>query len=201
MVKSNFNDQLLDKIQKSHQIKIELFKDLKKIESLAILMQKTLKRRNKILFCGNGGSASDAQHLSTEFLIRFDKKYNRKSLPAIALGLDVSTLTACANDFSFKHVFSRPFESLAKKGDLLVCLSTSGNSANIVEVLKKSQKAKISCFSFLGNTGGKAKNYSDNYIIVPSKNTALIQESHMFLAHYIIEFVEKKMKNDKEKFK
>ena len=201
MVKSNFNDQLLDKIQKSHQIKIELFKDLKKIESLAILMQKTLKRRNKILFCGNGGSASDAQHLSTEFLIRFDKKYNRKSLPAIALGLDVSTLTACANDFSFKHVFSRPFESLAKKGDLLVCLSTSGNSANIIEVLKKSQKARISCFSFLGNTGGKAKNYSDNSIIVPSKNTALIQETHMFLAHYIIEFVEKKMKNDKEKFK
>ena len=201
MVKSNFNDQLLDKIQKSHQIKIELFKDLKKIESLAILMQKTLKRRNKILFCGNGGSASDAQHLSTEFLIRFDKKYNRKSLPAIALGLDVSTLTACANDFSFKHVFSRPFESLAKKGDLLVCLSTSGNSANIIEVLKKSQKARISCFSFLGNTGGKAKNYSDNSIIVPSKNTALIQETHMFLAHYIIEFVEKNLKNDKEKFK
>jgi D-sedoheptulose 7-phosphate isomerase len=201
MVNNHFKDQLLDKFQKSHQIKLELFSDLKKINSFAILMYKTLKKGNKIIFCGNGGSASDAQHLSTEFLIRFDKKYNRKSLPAIALGLDVATLTACANDFSFKHVFSRPFESLAKKGDLLVCLSTSGNSENIVEVLKRSQKAKISCFSFLGNTGGKAKNYSDNFIIVPSKNTALIQETHMFLAHYIIEFVEKTLKNDKEKFK
>ena len=194
MVRNLFKDQLFNKIEKSNKIKLKLFQNLEKINSFALLMFKTLKKGNKIIFCGNGGSASDAQHLSTEFLIRFDKKYNRKSLPAIALGLDVSTLTACANDFSFKYVFSRPFESLAKKGDLLICLSTSGNSENIIEVLKKSKKSKISSFSFLGNTGGKAKNFSDNYIIVPSKNTALIQETHMFLAHYIIEHVEENLK-------
>ena len=198
MVKNSFKTELLKKIEDSNKIKLEIFSNFDEISKIALIMINTLKRGNKIILCGNGGSATDAQHIATEFLIRFDKKYNRKSLPAIAIGLDISSLTACANDFSFKYVFSRPFDSLAKKGDLLICLSTSGNSQNIIEVLKKSQQKNIYCFSFLGNGGGMAKKFSCDSIIVPSKNTALIQETHMFLAHNMIEFVEKNLSNQKK---
>lgn len=193
MVKNSFKTILLKKIEDSNQVKLKLLSNFDKIEKIALIMINTLKKGNKLILCGNGGSAADAQHIATEFLIRFDKKYNRKSLPAIALGLDISSLTACANDFSFKYVFSRPFDSLARKGDLLICLSTTGNSKNIIEVLKTSQKKKILSLSFLGKSGGKAKNYSDSYIIVPSNNTALIQETHMFLVHNLIEHIEKNL--------
>jgi D-sedoheptulose 7-phosphate isomerase len=111
-------------------------------------------------------------------------------LAIISLALDTSTLKACGNDYDFKYIFSRNLEALANRGDILFCISTSGNSKNIVEVLKKSKKIKIKSLSLLGNNGGRAKTISDLSIVVPNSNTARIQEMHIFIGHYILEKVE-----------
>jgi len=160
------------------------------IEKSIKLIFKTLKLKKKIWICGNGGSAADAQHLSAEFLVRLRSKINRKAYPIVSLALDTSTITACSNDYSYDLLFSRNLEALASKGDLLICLSTSGNSNNIINVLKKARSLKIKSLSFLGNKGGLAKKYSDLNIIVPNDNTARIQESHILIGHYILEKVE-----------
>jgi D-sedoheptulose 7-phosphate isomerase len=144
----------------------------------------------KILLCGNGGSAADAQHLAAEFLVRLKPHINRKSIPALSLALDTSTITACSNDYSFKYLFSRNLDAIGKKNDVLIAISTSGNSQNILEVLKKAKKKEIFSISMLGGTGGKAKKLSNLNLIIPSKNTARIQECHIFLGHIIFEYVE-----------
>ena len=126
----------------------------------------------KIMFCGNGGSAADAQHLAAEYLVRLRPNVNRKPLPAISLAQDTSTLTACGNDFGFNDIFLRPFQALASKHDVLICITTSGNSKNIIKVLKEAKKKKISSICFLGNNGGQAKKLGNINIIVNSKTTA-----------------------------
>jgi len=157
--------------------------------AIKIIFQK-LKLGGKLLLCGNGGSASDAQHLTAEYLVRLRPKVDRKPLPAITLAQDTSTLTACGNDYLFDDIFLRPFQALANKNDILICLSTSGNSRNILKVLKEAKKKKISTIGFLGNQGGKAKNFCDINLTVNSKITARIQECHIFLGHFILERVE-----------
>ena len=154
---------------------------------------KSLKNKGKIFFCGNGGSAADAQHLAAELLIRLRPHVNRKSIPAISLCMDSSTLTACGNDFKFEKIFSRPLEALGEKRDILIVISTSGNSENIIEVLKMAKKKKLFSIGFLGHKGGKAKKYTDLSLIVPSTTVARIQETHIFLGHIILEMVEKKL--------
>ena len=149
-----------------------------------------MKSGNKILICGNGGSAADAQHLSAEFLIRLRPDINRKAYPVISLALDSSTITACGNDYSFDDLFLRNFQALYKKGDILITISTSGNSKNIIKILKYTSSKKIFSIGFLGNKGGKAKKFCSENIIVQSKNVARIQEAHIFLGHYIFEQVE-----------
>ncbi len=144
----------------------------------------------KILLCGNGGSAADAQHLAAEFLVRLRPHINRKALPALSLAMDTSTITACANDYSFKYLFSRNLDAIGSTKDILIVISTSGNSSNILEALKSAKKKKIFSIAFLGNNGGKAKKISDLNLIVPSKTTARIQECHIFLGHLIFEAVE-----------
>ena len=144
----------------------------------------------KLIFCGNGGSAADAQHLSAEYLIRLRPKVNRAPLPAITLAQDTSTLTACGNDYSFDDIFLRPFQALSGKNDVLVCISTSGNSKNILKVLKEAKKRKIYSVCFLGKNGGKALNICSKHLVVSSNNTARIQECHIFLGHFILEKVE-----------
>ena len=113
-------------------------------------IEKKLKKGGKILFCGNGGSAADAQHLAAEFLIRLRPHINRSPIPALTLTQDTSTLTACGNDYSFDDIFLRPFQALAKKDDILICISTSGSSKNILKVLKEAKKKKIYSVAFLG---------------------------------------------------
>lgn len=178
---------------------INLKKNLKFLSSdveLAInAIYKAIKRKKKILICGNGGSAADAQHLSAEFLVRLRKNINRKSYPVISLALDTSTLTACGNDIGFDYIFSRSFEALSQKGDILICISTSGNSKNIINVLRLANKKNIFSIAFLGSKGGKASNFSDLNLIVPHNKTARIQEAHIFLGHYIFESVENKLLN------
>ncbi len=180
-------------IEKSITLRKKIFSLKNEIEKSINLIFKTIKSKKKILICGNGGSAAEAQHLAAEFLVRLNPKINRKSFPMIALALDTSTLTACGNDFSFDEIFSRNLEGIGEKGDLLICLSTSGNSKNIIQVLKKAKKKKILSLSLLGNNGGRAKKLSDYSIIIPSSDTALIQEEHLFLGHFILNKVEKKL--------
>ena len=153
-------------------------------------IKKKLKKGGKILFCGNGGSAADAQHLAAEFIVRLRPHINRNPIPAITLTQDTSTLTACGNDYSFDDIFLRPFQALAKKDDILICISTSGNSKNILKVLKEAKKTKIYSVCFLGKGGGKAKRFSNKPLIISSNNTARIQECHIFLGHFILEKVE-----------
>ena len=186
----NKQQSLILAIEESVSLKKKIILLEKDINLAINLIYKTLKNKKKIYICGNGGSAADAQHLSAEFLVRLSPKINRRPLPIISLALDTSTLTACANDYDFKYIFSRNLEALANSGDLLFCISTSGNSKNIIEVLKKSKKIKIKSLSLLGNSGGIAKTISDLSILVPSRNTARIQEMHIFIGHYILEKVE-----------
>jgi len=153
-------------------------------------VQKKLKKGGKLLFCGNGGSAADAQHLAAEFIVRLRPHINRNPIPAISLAQDTSTLTACGNDYSFDDIFLRPFKALVKKHDVLICISTSGNSKNILKVLKQAKKTKVYSVCLLGNGGGKAKKLSSKSLVVSSNNTARIQECHIFLGHFILEKIE-----------
>ena len=180
-------------LENSIKLKKNLLVLEKKIDQSIKVICKSLKKNGKILFCGNGGSAADAQHLTAELLVRLRPKVNRIPIPAISLSMDSSTLTACGNDYGFDKIFSRPFEALADKKDILIVISTSGNSKNIIEVLKKAKKKKIFSIGFLGSKGGLAKKYCNISLIVPSQSVARIQESHIFLGHYILESVENMM--------
>ena len=152
-----------------------------------------MAKGGKLLICGNGGSAADAQHLAAEFLVRLSSDINRKGLPALTLLQDSSTFTACVNDFSDKKVFSRNLETLYRQNDVLLVISTSGNSKNILEVLKLANKLKVPSLGFLGNEGGEALVLCDQAFVVPSSNTARIQEAHITAGHAIIKYIEKKL--------
>jgi len=168
----------------------DMFKMSKDINDVIQIIIKKLKKGGKILFCGNGGSAADAQHLAAEFIVRLRSHVNRNPLPAITLAQDTSTITACGNDYSFEDIFLRPFKALATKDDILICISTSGNSKNILKVLKEAKKEKIYSVCFLGKEGGKAKKLCKKPLIISSNKTARIQECHIFLGHFILEKVE-----------
>lgn len=174
-----------------------LNKDIYNINLVIEKIVNQIKLNGKLLICGNGGSAADAQHLAAEFLVRLRPKINRDPIPAISLALDTSTITACGNDYSFEKLFSRNLQAISNKNDILIVISTSGNSKNILNVLKTAKKNKIFSIAFLGNKGGLAKKYCDKSIIVKSTNTATIQECHIFLGHYIFEQVEKKLLKNK----
>ena len=171
-------------------VKKKLIKLEPEINEAISTITNVLKNNGKILICGNGGSAADAQHLAAEFLIRLRPKVNRKPYPVMSLAMDTSTLTACGNDLGFEKIFSRNLEAFANKKDLLLAISTSGKSKNIINVLKKAKEKKIKSIALLGSGGGTAKNFSNLKIIVPSNNTARIQEGHIFIGHYIFEQVE-----------
>jgi len=182
-----------ENIKDSYLIKKKISKDIKKIFFFVQKIFETISNNKKVFICGNGGSASDAQHLAAEFLVRLNPKINRRPYPIISLALDPSSMTACGNDYGFKYIFSRNLEAISSTGDLLIVLSTSGHSQNILEVLKKAKQKKLFSLAFLGSGGGKAKKLSNNSIIVPSKNVARIQETHIFLGHFILNLVEKKL--------
>ena len=143
---------------------------------------------NKVLFCGNGGSAADAQHLAAEFSGRF--YYDRAPLPSEALHVNTSYLTAVANDYSFDEVYARILRGIGKEGDVLISLSTSGNSKNIIKALETAQELGMITVGLTGETGGKMKPLCDFLINVPSSDTPRIQESHIMIGHIICEFVE-----------
>ena len=171
-------------------VKEKLFISLAQMSTIAV---ESITNRGKIMFCGNGGSAADAQHLAAEMLVRLRPNYNREGIPAIALAQDTSTITACGNDFGFDILFERMVQSLGKKGDVLIVLTTSGNSKNIILAMLAARAMGIKVFAFLGSGGGKAIDLSDEYFLVPSNNTGRVQESHITAGHALMECIEDKL--------
>ncbi len=154
------------------------------------IISNSISNGGKLLLCGNGGSAADAQHLAAEFLIRLTSNVNRESIPALSLAQDTSTLTACINDYGPDDVFKRVFSALSVEGDTLLAITTSGNSKNIIETLKLAKKRGIYSLGFLGNGGGEALSYCDVAFVVPSNITARIQESHITAGHALLQYIE-----------
>ena len=177
-------------VSENIRLKKNLIKNFKNIEKIKNKILNCFKNSGKVFICGNGGSAADAQHLAAEFMVRLRPKINRNPYPVISLALDTSTLTACSNDYGYKNIFSRPLDALASEKDILIIISTSGKSENIIEALKLAKKKKIISIGFLGCGGGKAKSLCSLKYIVPSNNVARIQETHIFLGHLIFELVE-----------
>ena len=181
---------LEEQIHNNISAHLSLLKMNKTIEEVVKIITKKIKKGGKLMFCGNGGSAADSQHLAAEFLVRLRPNINRKPIAAISLAQDTSTITACGNDFDFDEIFLRPFKALSNKNDILICITTFGNSKNILKVLMEAKKQSILTIGFLGNDGGKAKKDCDFKLIVDSNNTARIQECHIFLGHFILERIE-----------
>jgi len=163
------------------------------VESVTEKITQAFRNGNKVLFCGNGGSAADAQHLAAEFSGRF--YIDRDALPAEALHANTSYLTAVANDYSYDVIYARLIKGLGNKGDILVGLSTSGNSKNIVLAFEEAKAKGMITVGFTGESGGKMKTLSDYLINVPSTDTPRIQESHILLGHIICQLVEEKYFN------
>ena len=160
-----------------------------KIQEVSQIISDSVLDGGCIYWCGNGGSAADAQHLAAELVGRFEKE--RRPIKSISLNTDTSVLTALSNDYSYENVFSRQLEALASTGDILVVFSTSGNSKNIIKVLKQSKAMGITSVAILGNKGGRAKKFSDFDLSLPLKDTARIQEMHILIGHIISSIVEK----------
>jgi len=180
-------------ISESMAVKNKVLQDEKLIvtvEKITEAIVSALKNGKRIYFCGNGGSAADAQHLAAEFSGRFYT--DRDALPAEALHCNTSYLTAVANDYSYDVVYARLIKGIAHAGDVLVGLSTSGNSKNILHAFETAREKKVITVGFTGDTGGKMKDLSDYLINVPSKDTPRIQESHILIGHIICQLVEEK---------
>jgi len=186
-IKESFEDSILVK-QKIIDSKI-----YEVLFEVGDLISESISKGGKLMICGNGGSAADAQHLAAEFLIRLTSDVNRQGIPAISLAQDTSTLTACLNDYGPDEIFKRVMASLSKKGDILLAISTSGNSSNIVKALKYAKSQGIYSLGFLGGDGGEAIKYCDSIFLVPSKVTARIQESHITAGHTMLQYVEDRL--------
>ena len=150
----------------------------------------SIQNGGKIMLCGNGGSAADAQHLAAEMLVRLRPMNNRKGVAAITLAQDTSTITACGNDFGYEKLYERTLTSLGKEGDCLIGITTSGNSKNVILAMKAAKELNIKVFGFLGCGGGEALKYCDEAFIVPSNDTGRIQEAHITAGHALMENIE-----------
>jgi len=159
-----------------------------KVEEGSLIIVEALKNGNKVLLCGNGGSAADAQHIAAEFTGRY--KTERRGLPAIALTTDTSALTAIGNDYGYDRVFDRQVESLAQEGDVVIGISTSGNSKNVNSALKLAKQLGCKTVGFSGRDGGVMSEYCDVNLIVPSDNTPRIQEMHILFGHTICQIID-----------
>jgi D-sedoheptulose 7-phosphate isomerase len=191
---NSINEQIKKIITESSNLILNSISLSEKIEESINEIIKCFKRGNKIIIFGNGGSAADAQHIVAEFIGRFQKE--RKSLPAISLTTDSSIITSLANDYSYDIVFSRQCESLVSKGDIVMGISTSGKSKNVEEGIKTAKKRGAITIGLLGGDGGTIKNVADISIVVPSTNTARIQEVHRVIYHIICDVVENESTKD-----
>jgi len=159
----------------------------------SVALAGAIEDNGKAMFCGNGGSAADSQHLATELVVRLTADRQRRALPAIALTTDSSMLTAGSNDFGFEHVFARQIEALGNSGDVLFAISTSGNSENVIKAAVTAKEMGVFTVGMLGGDGGKLGAAVDIALVVPSKNTQRIQEAHITIGHIIIELAESRL--------
>lgn len=183
---------IIDRLNKSIEVKKQITENkelIATIEKVANILISAFRNGNKALFCGNGGSAADAQHLAAELSGRF--YFDRPPLPAEACHVNTSFLTAVGNDYGYKIIFSRYVKANGKKGDVLIGLSTSGNSENVVEAFKTAKENEMICIGLTGEKGGMMKELSNFLINVPSNDTPRIQEAHITIGHVICELVEK----------
>lgn len=183
-----------ESLKESSEIKLKVlescFDDIIKTGDVIVAC---IKHGNKLLFCGNGGSAADCQHLATEFMIRLSHDVNRPAIGAIALTTDSSNITAGGNDIGFENIFARNVEGIGNKGDILIGISTSGNSENIIRAMKKAKEKGIITVGFLGKTGGRMKSECDYSVCIPSDNVQRIQESHITVGHILCEITEREI--------
>jgi D-sedoheptulose 7-phosphate isomerase len=187
---------IIDKNFDEHFSTLELVND--KLDEIIELVGKelaaSLANGGTLFWCGNGGSASDSQHLAAELVGRFKK--NRRALRSVALTTDTSVLTCVANDYSYNDIFSRQIEALGRSGDVLVGISTSGNSDNVIQALKTAREMGLITIAMLGKDGGTTKKLVDHSLIIPSNSTARIQEMHILIGHILCEIIEKELQLD-----
>lgn len=181
-------------LKESSQTKLDMLKSCADdIFKAADLIKASILNKGKLMLCGNGGSAADCQHIATEFVIRLSHDIERPAIAAIALTTDSSNLTAGGNDIGFENVFARSVEGLGNKGDVLIAISTSGNSKNVIKAIEKAKSLGITSIGFLGGSGGAIKKLTDLNIIIPSSNVQRIQEGHITAGHIICEIVEREI--------
>jgi len=184
-------DKVRDMFRRSIELKQKLIDGrADQVVAMADVCIEALAGGGKLLLCGNGGSAADAQHLAAEMLVRLRPDVSRDSLPAIALALDCSSMTACGNDYSFEVYFERMTRALGRKGDVLIGITTSGRSPNVIKALHAARQMGIKTLGFLGGDGGVALAECDLALVVPSTETGRIQESHIAIGHALMELVE-----------
>ena len=193
---NNIKKKIEDFIRESEKTIAALHEQAGLIERAVEMITASLRRSGKVMICGNGGSAADSQHIAAELIGRF--KRERRSLPAIALSTDTSILTSLANDYSYDDVFSRQVEGLGREGDVLIMISTSGNSVNVIHAGREAKKKGIATIGLLGGDGGKMEGEVDLAIIVASADTARIQEGHTLIYHIICDLVEEAFADGKE---
>lgn len=187
----DFNSYIINQFKDNNFIKEQTLSLCKNEIIAAIEILCTCFRSgNKLLLCGNGGSAADCQHVAAEFMIRLNHNINRPALPAIALTTDTSNLTAGGNDIGFENVFARNVQGLGNPNDVLIAISTSGNSQNVILAIEQAKAKNMKVLALLGCDGGKIKSLADVSIVVPSKNTQRIQETHLLIEHILCESTE-----------
>ena len=187
-------DFLDRELKESSEVKLKIQQECSGDAINAVnLLVNSFKDGKKLLLCGNGGSAADSQHIAAEFMIRLSHDLNRPAIPAIALTTDTSNLTAGGNDIGYENVFARNVEGLGNDNDVLIAISTSGNSGNIIKAVDMAHQKNMKVIGFLGGSGGKLKSLVDIAITIPSNSTQRIQEGHITIAHIICELVERKL--------
>ncbi len=180
-------------LHRSAELKLALARDARPVIAIVSACEGAIRAGGKLMFCGNGGSAADAQHLAAELLIRLRGAVARESWPALALTLDPAALTAGGNDFGFDQIFSRPLQGLGRRGDVLFGITTSGRSANVINALKAARQMGIVTVGMLGGDGGAAREYCDHVLLVPDTETARVQECHITLGHAVLSLLEDRL--------
>jgi len=188
-IKKILNNEINETIRVLNKILINKNKIFYKLCEQSL---EAVNKNKKIIFAGNGGSAADSMHLCTELEVRYKKK--RKSIPALSLASNNASITAISNDFNFRFVFSRQLEGIGNAGDILILMTTSGNSQNLIEAAKLAKKKKMKVFCLSGNGGGKIKKFLKQIIIIPSKTTSIIQICELTLGHILSDYLEKNYK-------
>ncbi len=188
----DYSKAIASHLQESAAVKLKTAQTcLDEINTAVKAISQSITEKHKILICGNGGSAADAQHIAAEFIVRLSHRLERPAIPALALTTDTSVLTAAGNDIGFENIFARQVQAFGQSGDILLAISTSGNSVNILKAIRQAKHNNLYTIALLGKNGGQCKEAADLSIIVPSDSTQHIQEAHITIGHIIVELVEK----------